>query len=175
MTLWRRRQEAPAQPLAEDRKRLVHSYMDAEEERTRREELEQRDRQTAVREQTRSPRATLVAVSAVEPQRSPVGDQGALPVNLVEALQREAAEEAARRIAAAEERARREATEEAALQIAAATERMQREATEEARRATEEVEQRVAAAVEKARDQARRELLKETAQQVAAAEERARR
>ena len=39
MTTWLRRQEVPAKPLTEDRRRLVRSYMDAEEEEDRRGDL----------------------------------------------------------------------------------------------------------------------------------------
>src|SRR2546423_12862941 len=136
MTAWLRREDEPAKPLTEDRKRLVQSYMDAEEETARREAIEERERQLHIREQAGPPAAKLHAVTPAETPPA-------------EALPDETAEEAA--IADAEERARREAGEEAARQIEAAQERARRWADQEVRR-------RVAVAVEGGREGGRRGL-----------------
>src|SRR5438046_8072119 len=66
MTAWLRREDEPAKPLTEDRKRLVQSYMDAEEETARREAIEERQRQLHIREQARPPAAKLHAVTPAE-------------------------------------------------------------------------------------------------------------
>src|SRR5438067_3388427 len=113
MTAWLRREDEPAKPLTEDRKRLVQSYMDAEEETARREAIEERQRQLHIREQARPPAAKLHAVTPAE-------------IPPAEALPDETAEEAARLVADAEERARREAGEVAARQIEAAQEQARR-------------------------------------------------
>src|SRR5205823_4930313 len=155
MTAWLRREDEPAKPLTEDRKRLVQSYMDAEEETARREAIEERQRQLHIRDQARPPAAKLHAVTPAETPPA-------------EALPDETAEEAARLVADAEERARREAGEEAARQIEAAQERARRWADQEVRR-------RVAVAVGEAREEVRRELFEEVAQQASAAEEQVRR
>src|SRR5260370_19672436 len=57
MSGWLRGREGPAEPLTEDRRRLVHSYMDAEEEEARREAIEERERSARIREQARRPLA----------------------------------------------------------------------------------------------------------------------
>src|ERR1700757_3142776 len=104
MTAWPRRQDTPANPLTEDRKRLVHSYMDAEEEQARREAIEERERQSRIREQ---------APRAASPERVQQQPEGAAPLRVVdEAVERELADEAARQVAAAEEQARREMEQE---------------------------------------------------------------
>jgi hypothetical protein len=153
MTAWRRQQEVPSTALAEDRKRLVHRYMDAEQEKARRDAIEERERQMRTHEQARPPaareRANLYAVAATLAQPEP-------------------AEDIDRQVAAAEERARKQAAEAAAHQIA--------EAAEQARRTAEkEAALRTAAAVEEALEQDRREAAEEAAREVAAAEERVRR
>src|SRR5437773_1806815 len=155
MTAWLRREDEPAKPLTEDRKRLVQSYMDAEEETARREAIEERQRQLHIREQARPPAAKLHAVTPAETPPA-------------EALPDETAEEAARLVADAEERARREAGEVAARQIEAAQEQARRWADQEVRR-------RVAVAVEEAREEVRRELSEEAARKAPLAEEQARR
>src|SRR5207248_2992909 len=162
MTAWLRREDEHAKPLTEDRKRLVQSYMDAEEETARREAIEERQRQLHIREQARPPAAKLHAVTPAEtPPAQAVPD--------------ETAGEAARLVADAEERARREAGEEAARQIAEAEGQARRRADEEGERrgsaAIEEVAQQ-ASAVE---EQVRKEAAEEAARQIAAAEEQFRR
>src|SRR2546423_8887102 len=111
MTAWLRREDEPAKPLTEDRKRLVQSYMDAEEETARREAIEERQRHLHIREQARPPAAKLHAVTPAETPPA-------------EALPDETAEEAA--TADAEERVRRGGGEEAARPIGAAEERGRR-------------------------------------------------
>src|SRR6266550_3192598 len=103
MTAWLRREDEPAKPLTEDRKRLVQSYMDAEEETARREAIEERQRQLHIREQARPPAAKLHAVT---PAETPPAE--ALP------------DETARQIEAAQERARRWADQEVRRRVAVA-------------------------------------------------------
>src|SRR4051794_481411 len=120
MTAWPRRENEPAKPLTEDRKRLVQSYMDAEEETARREAIEERERQFYVREQARRPAAQGTTLHAVAPAESGQAGEETVPqsIALTEAVPDETAEESARLFADAEERARREAGEGAARQIA---------------------------------------------------------
>src|SRR4051812_13641959 len=110
MTAWLRRQDEPAKPLTEDRKRLVQSYMDAEEETARREAIEERQRQLHIREQAQqSPAqgATLRAVAPPETRRQAGEDTAPQSLAPAEAVADETAEEAARLVADTEERARR--------------------------------------------------------------------
>src|SRR3954468_352358 len=171
MTAWPRRENEPAKPLTEDRKRLVQSYMDAEEETARREAIEERERQFYVREQARRPAAQGATLHAVAPAESGQAGEETVPqsIALTEAvLPDETAEESARLFADAEERARREAGEAAARQIAETQERARRWADQEVRR-------RVAVAVEEAREEVRRELSEEAGRRAPLAEEQARR
>jgi hypothetical protein len=172
MTAWLRRKNVPVQPLAEDRKRLVHSYMDADEETARRQAIEERERESQARARVRAVpnenRARLDAESAGKTQGKAAGESGLGADDFADAVLREAAKQAARQVAAAEEQGRRLAAEEVARRVAAAEEHARRAADEE-------VEMRVAAAVEKARKEISRQAAEETTRQVAAAAERARR
>src|SRR2546428_10610336 len=105
-----RGEEEPAKPLTEDRKRLVQSYMDAEEETARREAIEERQRQLHIREQARPPAAQGPKLHAVAPAetRGPAGEETGPPsVAPAGAKPGETAEEAAKLVSAAGERARR--------------------------------------------------------------------
>jgi len=99
MTAWPRRENEPAKPLTEDRKRLVQSYMDAEEETARREAIEERQRQLHIREQARPPAAQGATLHAVAPAetRGQAGEE-TVPqsIALTEAVPDETAEESAR-------------------------------------------------------------------------------
>src|SRR5205807_153117 len=145
MTAWLRRKDVPAQPLAEDRKRLVRSYMDADEETARRQAIEERERQTQVRAPVRGvpneDRARPDADSGGKTQGKAAGESELRADDFSDAVLREAVKQAARQVAAVEERVQRQAAEEVARQVAAAEEHTRRAADEE-------VEQRVAAAVE---------------------------
>src|SRR5207244_9041639 len=120
MTAWLRREDEPAKPLTEDRKRLVQSYMDAEEETARREAIEERQRQLHIREHARPPAAKLHAVAPAETRGQAGEDTVPQSIASAVAVPNETAEETAQLVADAEERARREAGEVAARQIEAA-------------------------------------------------------
>src|SRR5947207_12071413 len=161
MTAWLRREEEPAKPLTEERKRLVQSYMDAEEETARREAIEEGQRQLHIREQAPRPAAQgpkLHAVASAETRGQAGEDTVPQSIAPAQAVPDETAEEAAKLVADAVERARREASEVAARQIEAAQERARRWADQEVRR-------RVAVAVEEAREEVRQELSEEAARQ----------
>jgi hypothetical protein len=170
MTGWRRQRDAPAKPLTEDRKRLVRSYMDAEEAEARREAIDELERQSRIREQARR-EAEAGAKQHVEAAAAAggIGAEDTVPQSnvRVEAVRREAAEETARQVATAVEQARREADEEAARQVAAAVEQARREADEEARH-------RIAAAAQQERAQARDRAAEEATHLEAVAVKRAR-
>src|SRR5690242_8429889 len=104
MTGWRRRQEVPVEPLTEDRRRLVHSYMDAEEEKVRREAIEERERLARIREQARRPAAELGAAEQADAAAEARGKLGQGTAGqssvLAEAVAGETPAEAARRFAA---------------------------------------------------------------------------
>lgn len=186
MTVWRRRQDVPANPLTEDRKRLIQVYMDADEEEARRRALEDGGRQRRDREQARQPKAAEGQTQRVA-EAQPPETTARNPAILVEAVPDESAAEAARRFAAAVEKAcdqaRQEAEEEMARRVAAAVEEARvearREAAEDAARLFAEVEDLVrrqaaeqakheVAAAEK---QAHREAAEDAAQRIAATEE----
>ena len=195
MAAWRREQPEPVVSLTEDRKSLIHSYMDAEEAEAHREAIEELERQSRIDAESRGAAAEEAArqyattasearreaaedtarqsITAAKQARRQIAEEAAQqPATAAEEARREVEEEVARKVAAAAERAReqarRDVSEEAARQVAAAVEAARREASEEAAR-------QVAAATARAREQARQDVSEEAARQVAAAIEAAHR
>jgi hypothetical protein len=148
MAAWIRREQEPDTSLTEARKDLVHSYMDAEEADARRQAVEQRERQSRMREQAR----LTAAEAAIRRQAATATDAGhrtadhetgrvdddvarqvaAAAAEAREEARREAEDETARRVAVAVEEALREAKDETARQVAEAVARARQEASEAA-------------------------------------------
>ena len=143
MPAWLRKEEEPDKSLTEARKELVHSYMDAEEAETRRQAVEQLERQSRSREQARltagqdAVRRQTAAAADAEARREDedVAQQvAAAAAEAREEAQREAEEETARQVAAAVEQALRQAKEETERQVAEAVARARQEAADTAPR-----------------------------------------
>ena len=195
MAAWRREQPEPVVSLTEDRKSLIHSYMDAEEAEAHREAIEELERQSRIDAESRGAAAEEAArqyaTTASEARRDAAEDTVRQSIAAAKQARRQIAEEAAQQAATAAEEARREVEEEVARQVAAAAERAReqarRDVSEEAarqvaaaveaarREASEEAARQVAAATARARERARQDVSEEAARQVAAAIEAAHR